>query len=68
MLVIMDIILINIAYMISFYIRLGSIYNEVYNDIYVTYLPLILISYIGILALFKMYRSIWRIAGIDEVI
>lgn len=68
MLVIMDVILINIAYMISFYIRLGSIYNELYNDIYVTYLPLILISYIGILALFKMYRSIWRIAGIDEVI
>ena len=68
MLVIMDIILINVAYMVSFYIRLGSIYNEVYNDIYVTYLPLILISYIGILALFKMYRSIWRIAGIDEVI
>lgn len=68
MLVIMDVILINIAYMISFYIRLGSIYNEVYNNIYVTYLPFILISYIGILALFKMYRSIWRIAGIDEVI
>lgn len=68
LLLIMDIILINIAYMISFYIRLGSIYNEVYNDIYVTYLPLILISYIGMLAIFKMYRSIWRIAGIDEVI
>lgn len=68
MLVMLDIILINVAYMFSFYIRLGSIYNEVYNDIYVTYLPLILISYIGILALFKMYRSIWRIAGIDEVI
>ena len=67
-LVIMDIILINVAYMISFYIRLGSIYNEVYNDIYVTYLPFILFTYIGILALFKMYRSIWKIAGIDEVI
>ena len=68
LLVIMDIILINIAYMVSFYIRIGSIYNEVYNDIYVTYLPLILITYIGMLAAFKMYRSIWRIAGIDEVI
>ncbi|MBC5628045.1 polysaccharide biosynthesis protein [Clostridium sp. NSJ-6] len=68
LLLMMDIILINIAYMVSFYIRLGSIYNEVYNDIYVTYLPLILISYIGMLAIFKMYRSIWRIAGIDEVI
>lgn len=68
MLVIMDVILINIAYMISFYIRLGSIYNDLYNDIYVTYLPLILITYVGMLAIFKMYRSIWRIAGIDEVI
>lgn len=68
MLIIMDIVLINVAYMISFYIRLGSIYNDVYNDIYVTYLPLILITYVGMLAIFKMYRSIWRIAGIDEVI
>lgn len=68
MLLIMDIILINVAYMISFYIRLGTVYNEVYNDIYVTYLPFILITYIGMLAIFKMYRSVWRIAGIDEVI
>lgn len=68
LLVIADIILINVAYLISFYIRLGSVYNEIYNDIYVRYLPLILITYIGMLALFKMYRSIWRIAGIDEVI
>ena len=68
LLVIADIILINVAYLISFYIRLGSVYNEIYNDIYVIYLPLILITYIGMLALFKMYRSIWRIAGIDEVI
>ena len=68
MLVIADIILINVAYMISFYIRLGSIYNEIYNDIYVTYLPFILLTYVGMLVIFKMYRSIWRIAGIDEVI
>ena len=65
---IMDIVLINIAYIISFYIRLGSVYDEIYNDIYVKYVPLILFTYIGMMALFKMYRSIWRIAGIDEVI
>lgn len=65
---IIDIVLINIAYIISFYIRLGSVYDEIYNDIYVKYVPLILFTYIGMLALFKMYRSIWRIAGIDEVI
>lgn len=68
LLVMGDIILINIAYIISFYIRLGAVYNDIYNDIYVKYLPLILIIYIGMLALFKMYRSIWKIAGIDEVI
>ena len=68
LLAIADIILINVAYMISFYIRLGYVYDEIYNDIYVKYLPLILITYIGMLALFKMYRSIWKIAGIDEVI
>lgn len=65
---IIDIVLINIAYIISFYIRLGSVYDEIYNDIYVKYVPLILFTYIGMMALFKMYRSIWRIAGIDEVI
>ena len=63
-----DVIFINLAYMISFYIRLGYVYNDIYNDIYVKYLPLILVTYIGMLALFKMYRSIWKIAGIDEVI
>ena len=68
LLAIADIIRINVAYMISFYIRLGYVYDEIYNDIYVKYLPLILITYIGMLALFKMYRSIWKIAGIDEVI
>lgn len=65
---IIDVVLINIAYIISFYIRLGSVYDEIYNDIYVKYVPLILITYIGMLALFKMYKSTWRIAGIDEVI
>ena len=68
LLIIVDIILINVAYLVSFYIRLGTVYNEIYNDIYVRYLPLILISYIGMLAVFKMYRGIWKIAGIDEVI
>ena len=51
LLAIADIILINVAYMISFYIRLGYVYDEIYNDIYVKYLPLILITYIGMLAL-----------------
>ena len=36
LLAIVDIILINVAYLISFYIRLGSVYDEIYNDIYVT--------------------------------
>lgn len=68
LLIIADIILINVAYLVSFYIRLGKGYNPIYNDIYVTYLPLILLSYVGLLAIFKMYRGIWKIAGIDEVI
>ena len=68
LLVITDIVLINLAYIISFYIRIGTIYSELYNNIFVSYIPLILITYIGMLAIFKMYRSIWKIAGIDEVI
>lgn len=68
LLIIIDIILINIAYLSSIYIRLGFNFPIIYMDIYKKYIPLVIIIYIIMLWIFKMYRSIWRIAGIDEVI
>lgn len=67
LLMIVDILLINVAYLASFYIRLGFNYPTIYTDIYKKNIFLILIIYIVMLWIFKMYRSIWRSAGIDEV-
>lgn len=67
-LILMDIFLINIAYLASLYIRLGFDFPQIYIDTYKKYFPLIIICYIFMLWAFKMYRSVWKIAGIDEVI
>ena len=68
LLVLIDIIIIMLSYMVSIYIRLGWSFDEIYLDVFWKYIPVILLIYISMLILFKMYRSTWRIAGIDEVI
>lgn len=67
-LIIFDVFLINIAYLASLYIRLGVDFPPIYMETYKKYFPLIAITYIVMLSVFKMYKSIWRIAGLDEVI
>ena len=68
LLFICDVVAINLAYIMSFYIRIGNLSNEVYKKIYISYIPLILVIYIFMIWKFKMYKSIWKIAGADEVI
>ena len=68
LLMVIDILIINFSYLISYYVRLGWVFDPIYLEIYLKYLPIILITYIFMLGIFKMYRSIWRMAGIDEVI
>ncbi|MBU3108865.1 polysaccharide biosynthesis protein [Clostridium gasigenes] len=68
LLMIVDIILINGAYLASLSIRLGYNYPPIYTDIYKKNIFLTIIIYIVMLWIFKMYRSIWKSAGIDEVI
>lgn len=68
LLILIDIFLINVAYLLSFYIRYEFNVRAEHIGIYIKTLPVIIAIYIIALSIFKMYRSMWRIAGIDEVI
>lgn len=68
LLLIADIIFINIAYLFSFIVRFDFNISNDYVQSYIRMLPIILLSYIIPLALFKMYKSLWSNASIDEFI
>ncbi|WWU64286.1 nucleoside-diphosphate sugar epimerase/dehydratase [Clostridium baratii] len=67
-LLIADIVFINIAYLFSFVVRFDFNIPSNYIQTYMKMLPVILLVYIIPLALFKMYRSLWSNASIDEFI
>ncbi|ENZ03161.1 hypothetical protein HMPREF1092_00347 [Clostridium thermobutyricum] len=61
-----DILSINFAYLGSFTVRHGIIDGfEIYKD-NLKIMPLFTLAYVIPLYVFKMYKSVWRIAGIDE--
>ena len=66
--VLLDIVLINTAYLLAFYLRfdgnIESQYMEAYisNAIFITLIKIIVFYY------FKLYKSIWQFASIDEMI
>ncbi|MGL5354469.1 MAG: polysaccharide biosynthesis protein [Clostridium sp.] len=68
LLILIDIFLINLAYLLSFYVRYEFNVRPEHIAIYYKTLPVIIIIYIVALSIFKMYKSMWKIAGIDEVI
>ncbi|MDO5040446.1 SDR family NAD(P)-dependent oxidoreductase, partial [Clostridium sp.] len=68
LLLIADIIFINIAYLFSFIVRFDFNIPHDYMQYYIRMLPIIFLSYIIPLALFKMYKSLWSNASIDEFI
>ena len=68
LLVLIDIIIIMLSYMVSIYIRLGWNFDQIYLDVFWKYITIIILIYISMLLIFKMYRSTWRIAGIDELL
>lgn len=67
-LLLMDIIIINISYFLSFLIRVGSNDLNIYASSFILWMPIIIVIYIALLYPFRMYKSIWRMVGIDEVI
>ncbi|WP_436512553.1 polysaccharide biosynthesis protein [Clostridium thermobutyricum] len=61
-----DIISINFAYLGSFIVRHGIIDGfEIYKE-NLRIMPLFILAYVVPLYIFNMYKSVWRIAGIDE--
>ncbi|WP_411169876.1 polysaccharide biosynthesis protein [Clostridium sp. MB05] len=66
MFLLVDIILINLAYVISFYIRFTSLVPDEYIKAYLNHLPLIVIAYILPFYFMKFYRNNWKSAGLDE--
>lgn len=67
-LLLMDIIIINISYFLSFLIRVGGNDLNIYASSLILWMPIIIVIYIALLYSFRMYKSIWRMVGIDEVI
>ncbi|MGG7178140.1 polysaccharide biosynthesis protein [Clostridium paraputrificum] len=68
MLVLVDIFIVYVAYTLSFYFRYEFHVFDEHLVEFNRYFPIIALIYVLFLAIFRMYRSLWRIAGIDEVI
>lgn len=66
-LLVMDIIIINISYFLSFIIRVGGDELSQYASSLILWISIITMIYIAFLYIFRMYKSIWRMVGIDEV-
>ncbi|MDB1921726.1 nucleoside-diphosphate sugar epimerase/dehydratase [Clostridium tertium] len=61
-----DIILINLAYVLSFYIRFTSLVPKEYIQAYLKFVPLIILVYIILFYIMKFYSNNWHRAGLDE--
>ena len=67
-LVIIDILMINIAYLYSFYVRFNLVVPQHYRELYYKELPVVILCYLIPGIFFKMYSSLWENAGVDEFI
>lgn len=67
-LIFLDIIVINLAYFFSFILRFDISIPAIYIKNYIKVIPVIIMIYIGIFIIFKIYKSIWENASIDELI
>ena len=70
-LIILDTMLINIASFLALFFRFELSFNSIplnYLDAVVSYITINTITTIIIFALFRLYNSLWKYAGIDEFI
>jgi FlaA1/EpsC-like NDP-sugar epimerase len=70
-LIILDAMLINIASFLALFVRFELKFNEIplnYLDAVFSYITINTITTIIIFALFRLYNSLWKYAGIDEFI
>ncbi|ELC8396141.1 polysaccharide biosynthesis protein [Clostridium perfringens] len=63
----LDTLIIVNSYILAFIIRFNFDFIMDERNGLILFLPVIVIIYLMILSIFKMYKSIWTIVGIDEV-
>lgn len=61
-----DIVLINLSYIVAFYFRFTYHIPEVHIDNYIKSAPVITLIYLLFFTLFRLYVSLWTYASIDE--
>lgn len=67
LLMLLDILIIVISYILAFIVRFNFDFSIEQKNRLILFLPVIVMIYIFMLSIFKMYKSIWTIMGIDEV-
>lgn len=68
LLLFLDVILINLAYLFSFYVKYDLNMHTKFVDMYLDKAIIITLIYIVPMILLNMYRSLWKDAGFDEFI
>ncbi|MBU5294787.1 polysaccharide biosynthesis protein [Anaerosalibacter bizertensis] len=68
MLALLDVILISLAYYLSLYLRFDGKIAPMYLKVFKSHIVIITSIKIFIFYLFKLYKSLWRFASIDEMI
>lgn len=63
----LDILTIVISYILAFIVRFNFDFSIEQKNRLILFLPVAVMIYIFMLSIFKMYKSIWTIMGIDEV-
>jgi len=67
-LVLLDAIIINIDIILALLIRFGFDFNEIHIENIIMHIPQILIIKLIVFAYFKLYKSLWQYASIDELL
>lgn len=64
----LDVIAINLAYILALYIRFEGVLDLSYMKIYLNHIIAITSMKLVVFYLFKLYKSLWEYASIDEMI
>jgi len=67
-LILLDVIIINIDILFSLIIRFGFDFDSINIENIIRHIPQILIIKIAVFAYFKLYKSLWQYASIDELL
>lgn len=67
-LVLLDIVLINLSYYLALYLRFDGIIEAKYLEVYINNALIITLLKILVFYYFKLYKSLWRYASIEELI